>query len=159
MTMKTRFRMNIMDIKAVYATIGGFAFSAFLMFVPLILSASFAKLAIGTAIVIILLTVLWFGFTRGSYTTVDENNNLYGTVFFIRCRMTPLSDVISLGTRGTFMGAMTTINFTFRNKKGVLETRSVATKEVLEKKDLQKLIEAIHSANPNINIPKELIEG
>ncbi|KKU49589.1 MAG: hypothetical protein A3A28_02910 [Candidatus Sungbacteria bacterium RIFCSPLOWO2_01_FULL_47_32] len=156
--MQTRFRINAIDIKAVYALIGCLALGSLLMLVPLIINVDFSKLAIGIGTVTVPLIGLWFGLSRGSYITIDENKNLYGTVLFIRCRKTPLVEVSTLGTRGQFMGGMTGITLTFRNKKGQLETRGLVSKTALEKKDLMQLIAAIRMANPNIKIPEEILK-
>src|SRR3989338_3122738 len=39
-----------------------------------------------------LLLLFWLGFSRGSYITID-GQNVYGTVLFIRGRLTKISDI------------------------------------------------------------------
>ena len=156
--MPAKFRIRAIDKSVVYAAIGSFAFGALLMLVPLIVDASFGKLAVSIVIIGILLMGLWSGLTRGSYITIDENNNLYGTVLFMRGRTTQLSEVTALATRGQFMGGMTGVTLTFRDKDSALKTRGVVSKSALKREDLKKLIEAIRAANPNIKIPEEVLK-
>ncbi len=112
------------------------------------------SLVVGTGV----LVILWFGLARGTYITIDGNKNIYNTLFFFKVNTILLSDIVALTTRGTFMGAMTYIYATYPDKKGNLIKRTIVTKGVLRKEDFKKLMETIASANPNIDIPKELIK-
>lgn len=110
-------------------------------------------LAVGTGVLI----ALWFALARGTHVTIDENKNLYGTLFFFRGRTTPLSDAVAISAQKAFMGAMTEVYITYRKKDGTLATRTIVSKEGLKKSDFKKLLQTIRSANPNIDIPKELL--
>lgn len=156
-TKQPKFRIKAIGVKAARAIVGCFALGTLLMLSPLIIDASFGKFIVGIIIVAVPLLVMWFGLSQGTFITIDENNDLYGTVLFIRFRKTPLSAVTELSTREKFMGGMTDINLTFRNKKGILETRGLVSKTALEKKDLEKLVEAIRATNPNIETSKDLL--
>ena len=113
---------------------------------------SIGKLILSLAVGVGVLVVMWLGFARGTYVTIDESNNLYGTLFFFfRGRTIPLKDATTMTTRETFAGGVTVLYLTFRKKDGTEETRSFAAKQAFKKKDLKSLLEAIHSANPNID--------
>jgi hypothetical protein len=135
-----------------------FSICTLLTIVPMSLSGTLGKLSVFFVPVGIILVAIWFGLARGTHVTIDDQGNLYGTLFFIRTKTTALSDVLALSTKKTFMGAMTEVYMTIRLKNGFLENRGVATKEGLKGNDFKALIEAIHSSSPNIKIPEELFK-
>jgi hypothetical protein len=145
------------DVGGVNTLVCGLSIALLLMFVPLITSGAFVRLAVAIGIAGGLLAIMWFGFARGTYVTIDDNENLYGTLFFVRGKVTPLSEVVSLNARQTFMGAVTEVYVSYRKKDGSFGERGVVSKESLKKEDFKKLLETIHAANPNIEFADDLL--
>jgi hypothetical protein len=116
-----------------------------------------SRLILALAVGLVVLIALWIGLVRGTSVTVDENKNVCGRVFFIRGKVTPLSDVLSIKARKTFAGLMTEVYMTYRKNDGTVVDRGLVSKETLRKEDFTKLLEAISAANPNIEISRRLL--
>jgi len=101
------------------------------------------------------LFLFWLGFSRGSYITLD-GQNVYGTVLFIRGRLTQISDIVFIRRNPTFAGLMSEVIMGVRKKDGAITERGLANKHGLTEGDFKKLIETIHSINPNIKIDQDL---
>lgn len=151
--MKQRFSF---DLKVVNTMVGGLAVGFALMSVPLFIEGSLIRIMKYDLPIAVLLGMLWFATSRGTYITV-EDGKVYGTVLFIKGKVISLSNVESLATRGTFGGLMRYIRMKCRENGKIVE-RGLITEGVLTKNDFRKLIEAIRSANPNIDIPEELLK-
>jgi len=100
--------------------------------------------------------LLWVGLAQGTYISIDKNANLSNTVFFLQERPIPLSKLVSIDVRKDFGGLLTFVSKTYHDKNNNLVTRGLAAKETVRKEDFKKLIEALSSVNPRIEIPKEL---
>ena len=153
--MKKRFRT---DSQAVVAIIAVFAVGFLLMSVPLLTSGALLKFITSGAIVAGLLALVWLGFARGTYITVD-GTNLYGTLFFLQGNVTALSDVVSIHQRHTFGGLMAEVYMKYRKKDGAIGERGLVSKQGIKKDELRKLLEAIRSANQSIKIDQDLLGG
>jgi len=148
------------DISVPIAAISILAFGILLILVPLIVNDSIYKFALTIAIVLPILGILWLGFARGTYITVEKKNGkIYGTLFFIRAHTTDISNVVSVRDRGTFGGLMTEVYMTYRNTDGTTADRTIATKQSFKKSDFRKLLEAIRSANPHVEISPSLLRA
>ena len=79
--MHTRFHF---DRTAISTLLAGLLVGFLLMFVPVITSGSLTTIAAYLVPTIVGLGVLWFGFVRGSYITIDSEDRVYGTLFFAR---------------------------------------------------------------------------
>jgi hypothetical protein len=135
-----------------------FALGFLLMSVPLITSGAFLKFAISWAVVGGLLVLVWFGFARGTYVTIDEKKDLYGTLFFFRGKVTSLSDVCSIHQRHTFGGLMAEVYMRYRKKDGTIAERGLVSKQGIKKSEFKNLLDAIRSANPKIKIDPDLLD-
>ena len=80
-----------------------------------------------------------------------------GKVHFIPSKEISLSDVVELEVQGSFAGVITDIYMICRNKNGKLVERGLTSKQMLTKADLKELIATIHTLNPEIKIPEELL--
>lgn len=96
------------------------------------------------------LILFWIGFSRGSYITLD-GQNVYGTVLFIRGKMTQISDVVFIRRNPTFAGLMSEVIMGVRKKDGAITERGLTNKPGLTENDFKKLLEMIHSMNPHIS--------
>jgi len=153
--MQTRFYL---DARGASLFVGMMLLCALLLLVPMILSGTFNKLAVYFIPMLLILGTVWLAWARGTYVTVDgDNKQLYGTLGFLRARTTPLPDIVSINARKIFMGGMTEIYMKYRKKDGSLGERGLVNKESLRKSDFTKLLETIRSANPSIEIAKELL--
>jgi|GEM_PF-5209151 len=102
--------------------------------------------------------LLRFGITRGTYTTIKDNKEMYGTSFFItRKKPIYISDIISIEPRKEFVGLFTAVYMRCREKDGTLLDRSIASKESLKPEVFKKLINTIIAANPKIEVSKDLL--
>jgi hypothetical protein len=146
------------DQQIATAMIIPFAFGFLLMSVPLMTSGAFLKFAISWATVGGLLVLLWLGFAHGTYVTIDENKNLYGTLCFFRGRVTFLSDVVSIHQRHTFGGLMAEVYMKYRKKDGTIAERGIISKQGIKNSEFKNLLDAIRSANPNIKIEPDLLD-
>ena len=145
-----------LDIKSITVIAGGILFGILLILVPLIISGALVKLTVYVIPALIVTGVLWLAMGRGTYITIDADN-LYGTAFFIRGKVTRLSDVVAVKSRKTFAGAMTEVYLTYRKKDGAFGERGLVNKESLKKSDFTKLLDTIHSANPSAEIASDLL--
>lgn len=121
---------------------------------------SYLQLALSLLIGAIAGAGLWFGFARGTYITVDQNNrSVYNTFFFIRRDAIPFSQIVSLGARHVLTQAGTTsVWITFYSKDGRLKTRSFANRQAMKEVEFDNLIEKIHELSPRIEIADELLK-
>jgi hypothetical protein len=112
------------------------------------------------AITIALLLFFWFGSTRGTCITIDDDNNLYNTGLFVKREAIPLSSLVSLTARHPLLmsGKVTVVWKTYRNEAGKLVTKSLVSRQALNESDFRDLIERIRKANPKINIAEELLK-
>jgi hypothetical protein len=153
--MENRFRTDA-QVATTLATVLALGFV--LMSVPLIISGAFLSFAISWAVVGGLIGGVWLGFARGTYVTIDDNGNLYGTLFFFRGKVTPLSDIISIHQRHTFGGLMAEVYMKYRKKDGAIAERGLISKQGLKGREFRKLLEAIRLANPHIKIDPDLLD-
>jgi hypothetical protein len=116
------------------------------------------RLLISLMIGIGAIAVLWLGFTRGTYITIEEKN-LYGRLFFLRGNVTALSHVVSLHQRHTFGGLMAEMYMRYRTKDDRLAERGLVSKQGIKKSEFQRLLDAICLANPNIKIDPDLLDS
>ena len=139
----------------------GLLFLGFLlMFTPLILSGALLKILIGAVLVIVCLAAFWFALARGTYVTIDRSKGLvYGTVFFFKAKVIPIADIVSITSRKGLLGALTDIYLSYRKADGTLTSRTIITKEALKRGEFTRFLDALASANPRIDIPKELRVG
>jgi hypothetical protein len=107
---------------------------------------------------IVVLVAGWLGFARGTYVTIDENKDLYGTLFFFRGKVTSLSDVVSIHQRHTFGGLMAEVYMKYLKKDGTIAERGLVSKQGIKKSEFKNLLDAIRSANPNIKIDPDLLD-
>lgn len=109
---------------------------------------------------IAVLIALWFGLTRGTYITIDEDDRLYNTFLFIKRDVIPLSAIISLDARHPLLlsGKITKVWNTYRNDKGKLVAKSLVSRQTLQVNEFRDLIDTIQRANPNITIADELLK-
>jgi hypothetical protein len=150
--MQTRFNFGV---KGMITMIAGLLIGSLLMLVPIILSGSVAQLLKYLIPVLIALAILWLAFTRGSYITIDEKN-VSGRFLFVQGKITPLSEVTSIRARRTFLGLITEVFMTRRKNDGTLVEVGLVSKESLSAADFRRLLEAIRSVNPNIDIEPAL---
>lgn len=152
--MQTQFRL---DTSIANTTIGVFTVGFLLMCVPLVTSGSFYKLATSALIFSSSLILIWIGFARGSFITIDEKN-IYGTLFFIRGKVTPIADIVSVHSRSTFGGLAMEIYMKVRDEDGKIFERGLAGKPGLRQSELKKLLEAIRKENPITDIDQHQLD-
>lgn len=128
--------------------------------VSLVPISRLAVFILGALVGVLLLIVLWFSMTRGTYITIDKNENLYSTSFFIKRDVIPLSNLISLSARHPLLlsGKITEVWNTYRNDKGKIVTKNLVSRQTLRPGDFKDLIERIRKANPRIEIAEELLK-
>lgn len=152
------YQYRISNANAVAITV---AFSPISLSVPIILLGltSYWHLWIGLTIGVLLEIGMWYGWSRGTYITIDGHNNIYNTFFFIRREATPLSRVVSLIARHPLAQIGTTSVWkVYRDEHGQQMTRSLTTKEMLKENEFKGLVERIHTINPEIEIAEELLK-
>jgi hypothetical protein len=152
--MKRRFHV---DSQAVIAIIAVFAVGFLLMSVPLLTSGALVKFVTSGAIIVGLLAIVWLGFTRGTYITID-GTRVYGTLFFFRGKVTQLSDVVSLHQRHTFGGLMAEVYMKYRKADGTIAERGLVSKQGIRKREFKNLLGAIRLVNQNIKIDPDLLD-
>ena len=127
------------------------------MMTPLILAGPTQMTTLIIICVTVFLSLLWIGFARGSYITIEGNKRLFGTVAFIRSRTSDPSNIISIRARATFGGLMTEVYMMYRNPDGTVTDRTLVSKNSLRKDDLPRLLRSIATANPTIDIDRTLL--
>jgi hypothetical protein len=152
--MQTRFNF---DRASANAIVGMLAPGSLMIAVAFLGFESTERLLISLMVGIAGLAVLWLGFTRGTYITIDENK-LYGRLFFLRGNVTALSDVISIHQRHTFGGLMAEVYMKYRRKDGTIAERGLVSKQGIKNSEFKNLLEVIRSANPNIRIDPDLLD-
>jgi hypothetical protein len=153
--MRTRFAF---DIKGVYTLIGVFSVGFILMFMPLITSGLFVKLAIGSLVVAAFLGILGVGLARGTYVLLDRDKDLFRTSGFFMSKSVPLSGIVRLTAHETFAGLMTEVHVTYRRGDSGLKTMNMMNRQSFKGGDFAKFLEALQSANPRIEISRELLK-
>ena len=155
-----RYYMNTGVNKLMIGIGGPIVFVVLIGFIGLSHLNVATTIMLSLAITIALLTFLWFGFSRGTYITIDEDHNLYNTGLFIKRAVTPLSHVVSLKAQHPLLmsGKITVVWKVYRNAAGKLVTKSLVSRQALSENDFKDLIERIHNANPRIDIADELLK-
>jgi len=120
-----------------------------------LLGGVFMRPLIFLAVTLPLFCLFWVGCSHGSYITIYDKN-VYGTVFFIRGRVTPISDIVSIRRNPIFAGLMAEVLMKVRRKDGTIAERGLANKPGLTEGDFMRLLETIRSANPKVAIDQEL---
>jgi hypothetical protein len=150
--MKKKFSLDTAVANALACVMGA---GALLMILPTLINGFPGQFATHLGSAIIPIAILWFGFARGSYVTIEGNVKLYGT-FFIRGSVTHLSDVISIGQRYRF-GTMSEIFLKYRKKDGSVGDKGIVSKQSMKRRDFRRLINTIQTANPKIEIDPGLL--
>jgi hypothetical protein len=110
-----------------------------------------------SAILGCLIALFWLSFTRGVYITVD-GKSVYGTVFWIRGKVTRIGDIVSIHRNPTFAGLMAEVVMKVRRKDGAIVERGLTNKPGVAESDFKKLLEAIRSINPHIEIDQDVLD-
>lgn len=116
------------------------------------------ELAMSLIVGISVLFILWFGFAKGTYVSIDENGVLSSTLFFFTRVFIPLKQAVELRTRDTFMGGVTELHLLLREENGLIKDKVFGSRQAFKKKDFKQLIETISLANPAIKISSDLFK-
>ena len=79
-----------------------------------------------------------------------------GYAFGFKSREIPVSAITHIGTRGTFLGAMSVMTITYRKPDGKEVTVRSVSKQSYDKVSFHKVMDAIAELNPKLQIPAEL---
>ena len=115
------------------------------------------RLIVSIIVGIGVMLLLWLGFTRGTYITLD-GTKVYGKLFFFRGNVTALADIVSIHKRHSFGGLLAEVYMKYRKNDGTLAERGLVSKQGIKKSELKNLLEAIRSANRNIKIDPDLFD-
>jgi hypothetical protein len=143
--------------KAVYASAGPMFILAFAG-----LSGSFSGNGLSTDLSVLFSTLLmilavWILMHPKSFISVDKTDGVFRSrIFGVRSREIPISAITRIGTRGTFLGAMTVMTITYRKPTGKEVTVRSVSKQSYDKASFHKVMDAIAELNPKLHIPTEL---
>lgn len=92
-----------------------------------------------------------------AYIAVDKSRGVFvWYAFGFKSREIPVSAITHIGTRGTFLGAMTVMTITYRKPTGKEVTVRSVSKQSYDKASFHKVMDAIAELNPKLHIPAEL---
>jgi len=143
--------------KAVYASAG-------LMFILALagLSEIFGGDKLSTAVsvpfsILFLILAIWILTHPKSYISVDKTDGVFrSSAFGFRSRVIPISAITHIGTRSTYLGAMTVMTITYRKPSGREVTVRSVSKQSYDKASFHKVMDAIAELHPKLHIPAEL---
>lgn len=160
--MKNRIKITVrdqryyFDIRGTKTILICFSIGLILMATPLITGEEWQRLLYYLAIALVLLVIIWVGMSKGSYITINKNEEIYGTLMFFKGPRTQLKKVVSIESEKTLAGLLTELYLVYTDNNGNIARRSFSSKEAIRKEVLRELIESMLSANPKIKIPSEL---
>jgi hypothetical protein len=109
-----------------------------------------------TALMYATVFLIWYALIYGIFVTI-EGESLRVTRFFLRGKLTPLSDVISIQKRDIFAGFMTEVYMKVREPDGTFYEQGLLNKPGLSESEYKRLFDAILTINPNIEIDHNLL--
>jgi hypothetical protein len=133
----------------------GFSF----MLLAGILVGNFTRVLSLAAFVYPAIWLLWTASRRGTFIVINLNKKtLQGSNFFIKTTPIPIETITHIGTRGMFGGAATEVEITYTTPNGQKMTIGYGARNVLNPPELQKILKALVTINPALQIPSELQE-
>jgi len=144
------------NLKTVYASAG-------LLFILAIAGLSgsfgggiFADLSLAFSILLVAVAA-WIILHPKSYVSVDKTDGVFRSrVFGFASHEIPISAITHIGTRGTFLGAMSVMTITYRKFDGKTVTVRSVSKQSYDKASFRNVMDAITELNPKLTIPAEL---
>jgi len=104
-----------------------------------------------------MILAVWILMHPKSLISVDKTDGVFRSrIFGVRSREIPISAITRIGTRGTFLGAMTVMTITYRKPTGKEVTVRSVSKQSYDKASFHKVMDAIAELNPKLHIPTEL---
>jgi hypothetical protein len=107
------------------------------------------------AVVTVLLVLLWFALTSGTYIIVEGDDLTVSRAFF-KGRPTSLSNVVSIESRANFGGLFTEVYMKVRNKDGTFRNQGLINQPGLTNTEYKRLFDTIRSVNPNARIDESI---
>jgi hypothetical protein len=116
----------------------------------------FADLSVAFSILLAAVAA-WITLHPKSYISVDKTDGVFRSrVFGFASREIPISAITHIGTRGTFLGAMSIMTITYRKSDGKTVTVRSISKQSYDKASFRNVMNAITELNPKLTIPTEL---
>jgi hypothetical protein len=126
------------------------------MVLSTLLIGRFLQTVIVPAIFGTLILIFYFGFTRGTYVSIN-GTRLTVTRLFVNGRASPLSDVISIHSRPTFGGLMSSVYMKVRNKDGTISKHGLINKPGMTDMEYKRLFDMMRSINHDIEIDQSVL--
>ncbi len=128
-----------------------------IMLIVSITDGDFLRVLPVVASIFAALGLFWYASQKGTFIAVDlDNKTLRASNWFIKTNSIPVNTITHIGTRGMFAGTATEIEITYIKSDGKKRTIGYGTKNFLNPPDLQKILKALVTINPELEMPSEL---